>query len=94
DNATIYRIKAQLLLSANDNKPSEDMVTAYRTMLDLLDADPANKEKAASSYLGAYYLMGAYYLQNGDKDKAREYYTKYLEYRPDDAQVRSMLEKL
>lgn len=94
DNATIYRIKAQLLLSANDNKPSEEMVTAYRTMIDLLDADPANKEKAASSYRGAYYLMGLYYVQNGDNAQARDYLNKYLEIVPDDEQVRGMLEKL
>lgn len=94
DNATIYRIKAQLILSANDNKPTEEMATAYQTMIDLLDADPANKEKASSSYRGAYYLLGTYYAQAGDNAMARDYFNKYLEIVPDDADIRAMVEKL
>ncbi|MCM1029645.1 MAG: tetratricopeptide repeat protein [Pseudoflavonifractor sp.] len=91
-SATLYRQKGNLYLALND-KPNEQMATAYRAMLDLLDADPDNKTKQAASYRQVYYLMGSYYAPI-DKAIARDYFTKYLEIVPDDEAVKKTLESL
>lgn len=94
DNFNLYRTKGQLLLSANNNKPGEEMAAAYEKMIELLDADPANKEKYNGSYRAAYYLLGTYYIVAEDgKDKGIQYMEKYLEINPDDEAVRSILDK-
>lgn len=91
-SATLYRQKGNLYL-AIDDKPNEQMATAYRSMLDLLDADPANKTSQAASYRQVYYFMGSYYAPI-DKAVAADYFTKYLEIVPDDETVVKMLEQL
>lgn len=93
NNATVYRIKGQLLLSAEGGQ-SEALATAFQTMLDLLDADPENKTKQAGSYATGYYFLGSYAASTGDKPKAIEYFTKYLELRPEDNTTRATLESL
>lgn len=92
DNATVYRIKGQLLLTA-DGGPSENMAVAFKTMVDLLDANPANKTNQAGAYATAYYLLGTYFA-GIDKDQAVDYFQKYLEIRPDDESVKATVERL
>lgn len=92
DNATIYRIKGQLLLTAEG--ASEATAVAFKTMLDLLDADPTNKTKQAGSYATAYYVLGNCATTMGDKPLAIDFFNKYLEFRPDDDQIKAMIEKL
>lgn len=94
NNATLYYYKAQTILTGNDNKPTEDMATAFKTMIDLLDADPANKEKNAAYYRGAYYFLGLFNQQNDNPDLARVNFQKYLEFVPDDESVIKILESL
>ncbi len=92
DNATVYRIKGQLLLSAEG--ATEPTAVAFKTMIELLDADPANKSKQAGSYATAYYVLGTYAASCGDKPLAIDYFNKYLEIRPDDAQIQATVERL
>lgn len=92
DNATVYRIKGQLLLTA-DGGPSENMAVAFKTMVDLLDANPANKTNQAGAYATAYYLLGTYFA-GIDKAQAVDYFQKYLEIRPDDESVKATVERL
>ena len=93
DNAALYRTKGQLLLAANENKPTPEMAQAYEKMLEIFDQDPANKEKQAPSYKAAYYLLGTYYM-GVDKAKAKEYFEKYLVIYPEDASVRQIVDQL
>ncbi len=93
DNAALYRTKGQLLLSANNNKPTEEMANAYEKMIEIFDADPANKEKNFASYKAAYYLLGIYYV-DVDKTKAVDYLEKYLVFDPTNESVKSVIEKL
>ena len=63
-------------------------------MLDLLNADPANREKSKSLYIAGDYFCGIYYM-DVDKAKAKEYLTDYLTLRPGgDEKVEFILESL
>lgn len=91
DNAALYRTKGQLWLSVDSDDPQ--MAQAYEKMLEIYDADPANLDKQKQSYQAAYYLLGVHYSKT-DKDKAIEYFNKYLTLAPDDEQVRQIVEQL
>ncbi len=91
-SATLYRQKGNLYLALND-KPNDQMAEAYRKMLEILDADPANKTSQAASYRQVYYLLGTFYAPT-DKPAAIDYLTKYLEIVPDDETVVKMLDQL
>lgn len=93
DNPILYRVKAQLMLSAYGNKPSDEMAQAYEKMIELFDTDPANKEKNAPSYRAAYYMLGTYYMPI-DKSKAKEMFENYLIIDPSDEKVKDIIDKL
>ncbi|MCC8071382.1 MAG: tetratricopeptide repeat protein [Bacteroidales bacterium] len=93
NNGTLYRIKGQLILSQNDNKPNAAMAEAYEKMISCYNEDPSNKQKYASSYAAADYLLALYYLEI-DPAKAKEYFQDYLTINPDDEQVRNMVEAM
>ena len=93
DNGLLFYTKGQLFLTKNNDKPDAQMATAYEDMIRCFDADPANKEKRSSYYAAADYLLGVYYT-DVDKAKAKEYFEKYLEIRPDDEAVVKMIENL
>lgn len=93
NNGTVYRIKGEILLAKNDDKPSEEMAAAYEKMLELFNADPANRDKYASSYRAADYLLGIYYSDK-DKNKARTYINDYLTFSPDDENAKALLDTL
>ena len=91
DNATIYRIKGLLLLSAEGS--NDNTAATFKKMLELLDADPENKTKQAGNYATAYYVLGTCAVSAGDKPAAIDYFTKYVEIRPDE-QVQATIERL
>ena len=91
DNATVYRIKGLLLLSAEGS--NDNTASAFKKMLELLDADPENKTKQAGNYATAYYVLGNCAISAGDKPAAIDYYTKYIEIRPDE-QVQATIDRL
>lgn len=93
DNGTLYRIKGELLVAKNDNKPDAAMAEAYEKMLSIFNADPTNREKYASSYRAADYLLGIYYF-DVDKVKARQYLNDYLTIMPDDETAKALLKQL
>lgn len=93
NNGTVYRIKGEILLAKNDDMPSEEMAAAYEKMFEIYNADPSNREKYASSYRAADYLLGLYYADR-DKEKARQYLTDYLTFSPDDEKMKALLEAL
>lgn len=80
ENGTVQQIKAGLYLTKEG--VGEGAADAYKKMIEVFDQDPANKEKYASSYSAAYFILGGYYLQQKDNDKAKEYYTKYVDITP------------
>ena len=91
DNATVYRIKGLLLLSAEGS--NDNTASAFKKMLELLDADPENKTKQSGNYATAYYVLGNCAISAGDKPAAIDYFTKYIEIRPDE-QVQATIDRL
>lgn len=89
----VYAIKAQIQLAGSNNVPTADVVATYEKMLDLLNADPANREKSKSLYIAGDYFCGIYYM-DVDKAKAKEYLTDYATLRPGDEKVEYILETL
>ncbi len=93
DNGTVYRIKGELQLAKNDDKPDAETAATYEKMIELYDVDPANREKYATSYRAADFVLSLYYI-DVDKEKARKYITDYLTYTPDDENFKLLLESL
>ena len=67
-------------MAGNNSQPNADVVADYAKMVELLDADPANKDAAnpkneLNMYKEAYMFTVKYYQDNDDKDKAAEYST-------------------
>ena len=90
----VYAIKSQILLTGSNNVPTPEVAATYEKMLDLLNADPANREKSKSLYIAGDYFCGIYYM-DVDKAKAKEYLTDYLTLRPGgDEKVEFILESL
>ena len=80
NNPSLYQRKARLIMAGNNNQPNADVVADYAKMVELLDADPANKDAAnpkneLNMYKEAYMFTVKYYQDNDDKDKAAEYST-------------------
>lgn len=73
---------------------SPELIAVYEAMLESYNADPANKEKYADAYKTAYARIGSYAMQHGDNDKARECFSKLLEYEPENEAIKDILKKL
>ena len=80
ENGTVYQIKAGLYITRDGL--CKDAVDTYKKMVEVLDADPANKEKYATSYAVAYYMIGGFNLKEGDEEQAKLYYGKYADIAP------------
>ncbi|MCH5318503.1 MAG: tetratricopeptide repeat protein [Paramuribaculum sp.] len=93
DNGLVYWFVGQIYLTGNDDEPNAEMAAAFEKMIDLFNADPANREKYATYYRAADYLLGIYFADK-DKAKARKYLQDYLQFMPDDDQVRKLLDTL
>ena len=69
----LYQRKARLYVAKNGNRPDADAIANYDKMLELLDADPANKQAGSSAlnnYKEAYSFQMVYYSAVApDKDK-------------------------
>ena len=90
----LYRNKATLMMIRDGSEITEDLVATYQDMLAAYDEDPENKTKYADAYKSAYNNLANYYLKAGDKDKAREYFEKFLEIDPENQALRDYLKKM
>lgn len=93
NSPVVYAIKGQIILGGTENNPNAEMAQTYQKLLEVLDSDPANKEKYGSFYGAAYYMLGLYYLDT-DKTKATEYLNNYLTIDPDNERVKQLIESL
>lgn len=89
----VYAIKSQIILGGTGNKPNEEMAASYEKMLELLNADPANREKSKGLYTAADYMLGLYY-SDIDKAKAVDYLIDYLRLNPGDQQIVALVTSL
>lgn len=93
DNGMVYSFIAEINLTGNDDVPNAEVAAAYEKMLELFNQDPANKEKYATRYRAADYILGIYYM-DVDKDKSRSYLNQYLGFNPDDEYVKKLVDSL
>lgn len=80
----LYQRIAHLHRIGNNDVVDDATLAAYDKMLELLNADPANLEKASAlnMYRECYYTLNKYYRDLKDMDKATEMaelYRKYTE---------------
>lgn len=68
-------------------------VPAYQEALSLLEASE-NPARYKNDAMEMYNYLGNYYLTQNDKAKAKEYFSKVLEYDPDNADYRKFVEGL
>ncbi|MDE6394179.1 MAG: tetratricopeptide repeat protein, partial [Duncaniella sp.] len=64
------------------------------SMLASFDEDPANLEKYAAVYKNTYLRLGAFFMNNDDKDQARAYFNKALEIDPENEAIKDLIKKL
>lgn len=94
DNYIPVRNKARMMLVKYDNQPSDEMVAVYTKVLELLDADPANKQSRSDVYNEAYSQIASYYISKKDIPSAKAYYTKVLELDPSNNALRDYISKM
>ncbi|MDE6766259.1 MAG: tetratricopeptide repeat protein, partial [Duncaniella sp.] len=90
----LFRNKATLLMVRDGADTTPELIKTYEDMLAAYDTDPANKEKYKDAYMTAYMRMGSFYMNSGDKEAARGYFSKVLELDPENEPVKEVMKKL
>lgn len=93
-NPQLLAAKARLYLTRAKNQLNPESVKIYEEMLAGLAADPSKMESYRDDYKTAYRNLGAYYTNEGDNAKGKEYFGKYLELDPDNEQIRKIYDTL
>lgn len=78
----LYRNRATLLMVRDGAEITPDLVETYQKMIAAFDEDPENKTKYVDAYKSAYNNIASYYLKQGDKEQAKQYFTLLLECDP------------
>ncbi|MCM1021872.1 MAG: tetratricopeptide repeat protein [Muribaculum sp.] len=94
ENPIPVRNKARMYLVKYDNQPSQEMLDTYNNALELLDKDPANKEKRVEDYKEAYSMIASYYISQRDIPNAKIYYEKVYELDPTNTALREYIDKM
>ncbi len=94
DNARIAQTKAILIYLRNDSKDNEETFNAFKAVVDILDKKPENAETQKSIYTQMLNRMGNYALISGDKEAAKAYFTRLLEFNPDTEGLREFIDNI
>ena len=84
---------ATIELAAENNTYTGGALNAYKALLDAVNKNPSD-ENANFYYMMAYRYMATYYSKQGQMDVAKEYYTKWLQYDPENEDLRKFVERL
>lgn len=87
-NVKIVNCKAKVARFREGDNPNGAALAAYNELLNILDKTE-NKAKYARYYKYAYSYLATYYFGKGDRAKAANYFQKWLEYDPDNEQLRN-----
>lgn len=93
-NPQLLGVKARFYLTRAKNQFSPEMASVYEEMLAGLAADPEKMKTYQGDYETAYRNLGAYYYSQGNNEKAKELWGKFLELEPENAQIRGLYDKL
>lgn len=93
DNLQVLTTRSRIYLIANNNEMNDDIEQQLVKIVEILDADPENVTARKQDYIFALNLLGKYNLAK-DREKAKAYYTKFLEINPENEQLRTFVENL
>lgn len=93
DNLQVLSTRSRIYLIANNNEMNDDIEQQLVKIIEILDADPENITARKQDYIFALNLLGRYNLSK-DREKAKAYYTKFLEINPENEQLRTFVENL
>ncbi len=93
DNFQLPYTKGMLLM-LKDMKGTPESTAAFEATVNLIDQDPDNKARRASTYKRCNSYIGDYYRAVKENDKALEAYSKALEVAPDDANLQNAVNSL
>lgn len=93
DNFQLPYTKGMLLM-LKDLKGTPESTAAFEATVNLIDQDPDNKSRRASTYKRCNSYIGDYYRAIKENDKALDAYNKALEVAPDDVNLQNMVDSL
>ena len=92
-NVQIVNQKAKIAKFREGDANNGAALDAYNELLSILDTKE-NKADYARYYKYAYNYLATYYFSKGDKATAKTYYQKWLEFDPDNEQLRNYVNSL
>ena len=84
---------SQIDVLEDTNEKTGSAVNSYLRLLSAADKNPSDAN-ATAYYKSAYAYLGYYYMTSGDNVKAKDYFTKYLKYDPNNENLRKVVEGL
>ena len=92
-NVQIVNQKAKIAKFREGDNNNGAALSAYSELISILDKKE-NKEDYARYYKYAYNYLATYYFNKGEKNMAKTYYQKWLEYDPDNESLRNYVNSL
>ena len=84
---------AQVELSAENNEYTGGALNAYKNLIDAVNKNPGD-ENANYYYMMGYRYLATYYSKQGQMPVAKDYYIKWLQYDPENENLRKFVEQL
>ena len=84
---------AQVELSAENNEYTGGALNAYKNLIDAVNKNPGD-ENANYYYMMGYRYLATYYSKQGQMPIAKDYYIKWLQYDPENENLRKFVEQL
>lgn len=95
DDPQLINLEARIEKLAENNKINGGALNAYKKLVDVVKAKTdLDKEDVQYYNINAYQYMATYYMNNGQKELAKDYYVKWLENDPDNADLKTYVEKI
>lgn len=94
DNAGVARTRAILIFVRDGREDTRDVFDAFKTVVDILDKDPANLTSQKAMYEQSLNRLGNYCIKEGDKEGAKLYFGRMLELNPDNEELSNFLNTL
>lgn len=93
NDLTNLNMTARVDVIAENNEYKGGALESYKKLIAGVDADP-NNTNAKAFYSNAYRYLALYYHKSGDMANAKTYYSKWLQYDPDNENLRKIVDQL
>jgi len=92
-NVQIVNLKAKIARTREGNVNTGAAISAYNELISILDSREPDPDYDRF-YKYAYNYLATYYFTKGDKATAKTYYKKWLEYDPNNTELRKYVESM